>query len=252
MAADNGQGASMAGGSYEVIRSRLVATAKSLGEKTNALNTRRRNEFGGQELTVLATERVRTEHNCVPRDIVPVRGHLLLGFNVFMGLKQDRSVKDVFSLHKFGKGADGAFDFSEVPRSTDGGFLEDRGFVKDFEELYRFYKDARLNHMEKSEARLLITFKTGHTLRDVKVLRFGVDTSDRLTYLDNRGDADVVTPPTHDFEYKRATRENFVLGRHPHVNILDELFIETVGGDLTIKIENNTETGQGIYAEPVH
>jgi hypothetical protein len=252
VAAENGQGAAMAGGSYEVIRGRLLTTAKALGERANALNTRRRTEFGGQELTVLATERVRTEHNCVPRDIVPVGQHLLLGFNVFMGLKQDRSVKDAFSLHKFVRGADGAFDFGELPRSEGGGFLEDRGFVKDFEELYRFYKDARLNHLEKTEARLLATFKTGHTLRDVKVLRFGVDTSGRLTYLDNRGDADVVTPPTHDFEYARATRENFVLGRHPHVNILDELFIETVGGDLTIKIENNTETGQGIYAEPVH
>ena len=242
----------MAGGSYEVIRGRLLTTARSLGERATALNTRRRTEFGGQELVVLATERVRTEHNCVPRDIVPVGQHLLLGFNVFMGLKQDRSVKDAFSLHKFVRGADGTFDFGELPRSDGHGFLEDRGFVKDFEELYRFYKDARLNHLEKTEARLLATFKTGHTLRDVKVLRFGVDTSGRLTYLDNRGDADVMIPPTHDFEYTRATRENFVLGRHPHVNILDELFIETVGGDLTIKIENNTETGQGIYVEPVH
>ncbi len=242
----------LAGGSYEVIRGRLLTTAKSLAERANALNARRRSEFGGQELAVLATERIRTEHNCVPRDIVPVGQHLLLGFNVFMGLKQDRSVKDAFSLHKFARGADGAFDVGELPRSEAGGFLEDRGFVKDFEELFRFYKDASLSHLEKNDARLLATFKTGHTLRDVKVLRFGVDTSGRLTYLDNRGDADVVVPPTHDFEYARATRENFVLGRHPHVNILDELFIETVGGDLTIKIENNTETGQGIYAEPVH
>ena len=241
----------LAGGSYEVIRGRLLTTAKSLSERANALNTRRRAEFGGQELAVLASERIRTEHSCVPRDIVPVGPHLLVGFNVFMGLKQERSVKDVFSLHKFERGAEGGFDFGELPRSEAGGFLEDRGFVKDFEELYRFYKDAHLNHLEKNDARLLATFKTGHTLRDVKVLRFGVDTSGRLTYLDNRGDPDVVVPPTHDFQYQRATRENFVLGRHPHVNILDELFIETVGGDLTIKVENNTETGQGVYSEPV-
>jgi len=245
MAEDN---ASLAGGSYEVIRNRLLATAKTLGEKTTALNTRRRTEFGGQELTVIATERVRTEHNCVPRDMVPAGKHLLLGFNVFMGLKQERSVGDVFSLHKFEKNGD-VFDFGAVPMSEEG--LDDRRFVKDFEEIFRFYKDARLNHLEKTEARLLATFKTGHTLRDVKVLRFGVDTSGRLTYLDNRGEADVLHAPTHDFTYTRATRENFVLGRHPHVNVLDEVFIETVGGDLTVKVENNTETGQGIYAEPV-
>lgn len=243
---------SLSSGSYEVIRGRLLTTAKALGERASALNARRRTEFGGQELSLLATERVRTEHSCMARDIVPVGPHLLLGFNVFMGLKQERRVADAFSLHKFVRGADGTFDFGELPPSEAGGFLEDRGFVKDFEELFRFYKDARLNHLEKTESRLLATFQTGNTLRDVKVLRFGVDTTGRLTYLDNRGGLDVVVPPTHDFEYERATRENFVLGRHSHVNILDELFIETVGGDLTIKVENNTETGQGIYAEPVH
>lgn len=245
------ENASLAGGSYEVIRGRLLATAKSLAERANALNAQRRAEFGGQELTVLATERVRTEHNCVPRDLLPVGQHLLLGFNVFMGLKQERSVKDVFSLHKFVRGADGAFDFGELPRSEAGGFLEDRGFVRDFEELFRFYKDARLNHLEKTEARLLATFKTGQTLRDVKVLRFAVDTSGRLTYLDNRGEQDAVKAPTHDFQYTRATRDDFVTGRFPHVNVLDELFIETTGGDLTIKVEDNTESGQGIYSEPV-
>ena len=29
------------------------------------------------------------------------------------------------------------------------------------------------------------------------------------------------------------------------------MFVETVGGDLTVKVENNTESGEGIYAEPV-
>ena len=40
-------------------------------------------------------------------------------------------------------------------------------------------------------------------------------------------------------------------GLHPHISIEDRLFVETVGGDLTIKIENNTDTGEGIYSEPV-
>ena len=33
--------------------------------------------------------------------------------------------------------------------------------------------------------------------------------------------------------------------------MLDTVFVETVGGDLTVKVENNTETGLGIYSEPV-
>lgn len=242
---------SLAGGSYEVIRGRLLATAKTLGERAEGLNSRRKTEFGGQELTVLATERVRTEHNCVARDVVPVGSHLLLGFNVFMGLKQERAVRDVFSLHRCVRNDDGTFDFGEEPHTAEGGFLADAKFVKDFEELFRFYKDARLNHLEKTEARLLATFKTGQTLRDVKVLRFSVDARGALTYLDNRGDGDVVTPPLRDFEWTRLGREQYVTGRYPHVNVLDEVFVETVGGDLTIKVENNTESGQGLYSEPV-
>ena len=58
-------------------------------------------------------------------------------------------------------------------------------------------------------------------------------------------------PPSHDFEWTETTREHHVLGRHPHISIDNELFVETVGGDLTVKVENNTETGEGIYSEPV-
>ncbi|MCA3015032.1 MAG: DNA repair ATPase, partial [Myxococcaceae bacterium] len=247
----NAQESTLEGGSYEVIRGRLLAQAKALGAKVDGLNQRRRSEFGGRELTVVGSERVRTENNCVARNIVPVGKHLLLGFNVFMGLKQERAVGDVFSMHRFERTAEGGFDFSTVPNDEAGGFLEDRRFVKDFEDLFKFYKDARLDLLTKTEARLLAVFRTGQTERDVKVLRFSVDTSGRVTYVDNRGEGDVPRAPTHDFTWTQATRENFVSGRFPHVNVLDEVFIETMGGDLTVKVEDNTETGQGIYAEPV-
>jgi len=53
----------LTGGSYEVIRGRLVGTATALAERAEALNQRRRQEFGGQDLTVLATERIRTANS---------------------------------------------------------------------------------------------------------------------------------------------------------------------------------------------
>jgi len=46
-------------------------------------------------------------------------------------------------------------------------------------------------------------------------------------------------------EWTQTTREMVVHGRHPHINILDQVFIECVGGDLTVKIEDNTEDGLG-------
>ena len=39
-------------------------------------------------------------------------------------------------------------------------------------------------------------------------------------------------------------------GRFPHYSILDIVYVETTGGDFTLKVENNSSTGEGIYAEP--
>ena len=58
-------------------------------------------------------------------------------------------------------------------------------------------------------------------------------------------------PVQHEFRWVRAGREEQRPGRHPHISIMDRVFVETVGGDLTIKIEDNTNDGRGIYSEEV-
>jgi hypothetical protein len=88
---------SLEGGSYEVIRRRLLERATELGAKAEALNQKRKQLFGGGELTLVATERIRTENNCTPRDVVSVDGQLLFGFQVFIGLKNETRVQDVLS-----------------------------------------------------------------------------------------------------------------------------------------------------------
>ncbi|MCY1047004.1 DNA repair ATPase [Corallococcus sp. bb12-1] len=242
--------ATLEGGSYEVIRARLHSQADALATQANDLNGRRKALFGGTELTVIGNERVRTENNCVPRDIVSVGKYLLFGYNVFIGLKKETVVSDVFSLHRFEKTAEG-FDLSAVPPTEAGGFLADPRFVKDFGELYKYYKDAKLLQLRRRDSRLLAVFQTGQSARDLKVFRFNVDVEGRATYVDNQGERDHVYPASHDFEWTVATREQYVLGQHPHVNVLDQVFVETVKGDLTIKVEDNTSTGLGIYSEPV-
>src|SRR6478736_658708 len=87
------------GGSYEVIRRRLLEQAAELLRRAEALNARRTALFGGRELALVATERVRTENNCVPRDVVSVGGQLLFGYQVFIGLKTETRVSDVLGLH---------------------------------------------------------------------------------------------------------------------------------------------------------
>ncbi|MDG4834514.1 DNA repair ATPase [Solwaraspora sp. WMMD1047] len=249
-------GAGVDAGTYEVLRSRLADRAAELARRAERLNARRLEVFGGTELRLIGTERIRTEHNCVPRDIVSVGGLMLFGYNVFIGLKPETTIDDVFSLHHFardtadGESGDG-FRFDDVAADELPELLRDPRFQRDFAELYRYYRQARLLQLRRLDGRLLAVFQAGARTEDIRVLRWRLGTDASVEYLDNRGERDHVFPPSHDFEWVPTTRDDHVTGRHPHISIGGEVFVETVGGNLTVKIENNTETGEGIYAEPV-
>ncbi|MCQ8104020.1 DNA repair ATPase [Methylomonas sp. SURF-2] len=236
------------GEAFEVIRKRLEQQGQALQAKIDGLNASRAAEFGQTELKIIGRVRVRTENNCVPRDMVRVGQHLMLfGYNVFLGLKQETQVEDVFSLYKLVETEDG---LDVEPQNPQHGFLHEASFVADFQELYRYYKNTRLLSLHVSAERLLAVFQIGLKLEDIRVFRWQID-DDKISYIDNRGERDLPRHPAHDFEWTPTRREDHVAGKHPHVSILDQVFVETVGGDLTVKVENNTEDGLGIYREPV-
>ena len=241
----------LGGGSYDVIRARLQAHARELVQRAAALNEQRQEIFGGSELTIVGTERIRTQNNCVPRDIVSVGGRLLFGYNVFLGLKHQTVVSDVLGLYRFERGEGLRFVLEDAPELT--AFLTDPRFDREFRELYQYYKDTSLHQLQVSETQLLAVFHTGDgwARSDFKVFRWAVEPDGGLSYVDSRGERDWVAPATHDFEWQGTSRSDHILGHHPHVSIEDTVFVETVGGDLTVKVEDNTEDGEGIYREPV-
>ncbi|MEO8900143.1 MAG: DNA repair ATPase [Polyangiaceae bacterium] len=238
------------GGSYDVIRRRLLDRAAELGRRCDALNAARQRLFGGRELALLATDRVRTENNCVPRDVVSVAGHLLFGFQVFLGLKSETKPSDALSAYHFARAGE-SIEFSSTPFEGPLAFLADADFTREFSDAFRYYKDARLLQLRRTDSRLLIVTQIGASARDVKVFRFAIDAQNRVTFMDARGEEDAAPPRTHAFAWTPATREDQVSGPHPHMNILNEVFVETVGGDLTVKVENNSQDGYGVYREPV-
>lgn len=240
--------AALTGGNYEVLRARLATAGAELAKRADALNTRRKALFGGAAPQLVATERLRTEHNCVPVDLVGVGDNVLVGFDVFLGLKAETKVTDVLALHRFSK-TDSGYDTMPIPAE----FLAGAELERDFANLYRYYRDARLIQLVKRETQLLAVFQAGTTWRDAKVLRWRIEPDGKVVYVDDRGDRDhaALFPPPYDFEWKEVTRDNQVSGKHPHYNLLDTLFVECVEGDLTIKVENNTESGEGIYSELV-
>ncbi|SMF47327.1 ATPase family associated with various cellular activities (AAA) [Alteromonadaceae bacterium Bs31] len=237
------------GGAYEVLKKRLLEQGETLEQHARNLNAARLSEFGSSEMAVAARVRVRTENNCIARDIVQVGDTLLFGYNVFIGLKKETLVDDVFALFKL-KGEDENLQLEE--QATESSFLANRSFVQDFTELYRYYKHTKLVELTIKNGKLLMGFQIGERLEDIRVFRWAVSPDGKkVDYIDNRGERDIQLPPAYDFEWTECTREDAVHGRHPHVNILDKVFVEAVGGDLTIKIENNTEDGLGVYREDV-
>lgn len=255
--ADNTIDASVAeSSSYELLKKRLEAQGDQLLTKAQALNAERIAQFGQREQQLLLRTRARTEHNCVARDLAWIGGNrLLFGYNVFMGLKRETRVEDVFAIYELAHhGADAAGnpesdELVQVP--LDGSFLADPRFVSDFNELYTYYKQATLQLLRPTPEFLLAAFQIGQTAGDIRVFRWKRENDGSLRYVDNRGERDLAPPPSHDFAWTPLTREHHIGGAHPHINVLDTLFVETTGGSLTVKVENNTETGLGIYEEPV-
>ncbi len=235
-------------GSFDLLRQRLNNQGKLISDKAALLNSARLEEFGRDEMSLLARTRARTENNCVSRDLVLVGDILVLGYNVFIGLRQETRVEDVFALYRLDSSS-GQHELEPV--KLEDTFLNDSRFLNEFRELYSYYKNAQLVQLRVHQGKLLAAFKIGERMSDIRVFRWQIKDDGTVSYIDNRGERDVALPPAHDFEWLSATREQHVIGKHSHVNILDALFVESIGGDLTVKIENNTDTGLGIYAEPV-
>ncbi len=236
------------GGAYEVLRKRLSDQGSRLQAVADAMNAQRLQEFGDSRMEIVGRLRVRSEQNAVGRDVVQVGDLLLFGYNVFLGLKATTAIADVFSLYRLLQTADG---YDVTPVDIAGSFLADAQFQRDFNELYAYYKDARLLQLLVKDGKLLAAFQVGLKSTDVRVFRWRLSAEGGIEYIDTRGERDIILPPAFDFEWIKATKDMEVSGRFPHLNILDTMFVETTGGDLTIKVENNTETGTGVFNEPV-
>ncbi|GAA3398730.1 DNA repair ATPase [Cryptosporangium minutisporangium] len=234
-------------GTYEVLRNRLRAQATDLAGQVEALNARRLEVFGGTELRLAGTAQIRTTHNCVPRDIAAVGDRLLFGYNAYLGMKPETTVEDVFAVHRLVRDGD-RLEFEQLENDD---LLTQDQFVRDLAEQYRYYRESSLLQLRRLDPLLLAVFRTSPRADDNRVLRWRLELDGSADYVDNKGERDHVFPAPHDFTWVETTRNDHVLGRHPHISIAGEVFVETIGGDLTIKVENNTESGEGIYTEPV-
>ena len=231
-------------GTYEIIRDRLSAQSNDLNERLLKLNDARKEIFGSIETKLIGTDRISTENNCLSRDIISVNHtHFLFGYNVYLGLKTETLVSDVFSCYSYDTE-------KHLFQKEACSFLEDENFKVDFANLYKYYKGTRFVKFAEIGPHVFMVFQIGKTSSDVKTFKWA-KTEKGLSYLDNRSDHEYVYPNQHEFQWKRAVRDMHRKGEHPHISIEDRVFVETIGGDLTIKVEDNTNSGKGIYEEAV-
>ncbi len=233
------------GGAYEVIRARLDQHAALLRERVEALNAARHEVFGSIPTELLSTGHVGTSHNCVARDLVSLGGDLyLLGYNIQFGLKQTTELADVFALCRL----DGERGFQTIPLES---VLGDATFNEDFLSLFRYYRNTVFVKFMLIGPHLHMKMRIGKSEDDFKTFKWRVPGNGTLEYLGNRSEHECRYPEPVEFQWKRAHRDMHRAGEHPHISVDDRVFVETIGGDLTIKVEDNTSSGQGIYSEPV-
>ncbi len=233
-------------GAYEVIRQRLDKHGAELHRRLDLLNADRKSEFGGIDTALLATTRLTTDNNCVPRDMTAIGPRrFLFGYNVHLGLRTTMRVEDVFAVYDYRPE-----DHTVHPNKDS--LLSDPAFTEDFNYLYRYYKNASFLMFHRIGPHLYLAMQAGRDAAEVKTFKWLVDDeAGTLKYLGSRFDHEFVFPAHQEFEWRKARREMYRHGLHPHISIEDRVFVECLGGDLTVKVENNTGSGRGIYSEPV-
>jgi hypothetical protein len=231
----------MENSTYEVIKNRLTKQGSDLKERIEKLNASRIEVFGSIETKLLKSERIITENNCIPRDMAPVEDAFIFGYNVNIGLKSKVELSDVFSIYKY---KEGTFQKETL------GLIDDDQFLKDFDDLYKYYKNTFFAKFTIIDFYLYMIFQTGKNPTDIKAFKWLIK-GDKLIYVDCRSEHEVKFVSNNEFNFVKATRDDQRSGLYPHVSIVDKVFVETLGGDLTIKVEDNTDIGKGIYSEAV-
>lgn len=237
------------GSAFETIKRRLKEQGGQLRERVSRLNQAREEIFGSAGMNVRGRARVRTENNAIARDVVRLGDKLLFGFNLQLGLRKTLVIEDVFRLYHLSDG-DGGFEMTEA--AIEGSFLKDDRFATDFRELQQYYNTATLSQLVILKGMLLMAFRIGDKLDDLRVFRWELKPDGEVSrYIDNRGERDLSFPERFSFPWNTVGRDSQVQGRSPHLNIADTLFVDNLRGNITFKVENNTSTGEGIYSDSV-
>lgn len=228
-------------GAYEIIRKRLLTQKDFLSERLTKLNDARKEVFNSTNFALSANQRITTENTCVARGIIAFDKLCIFGYNVHFGLRTDIQLSDVFSIYLFQEN-------QFIPQPLD--LINDQNFFTDFQNLYKYYRDSIFSKFRRTDNYLYMVFQTSKSAQDLKAFKWLIKDG-KLIYQDDRSIHEVKKADQFDFEWQKTSIDDRRLGKFPHISILDKIFIEAIGGDITFKIEDNTDSGKGIFTEKV-
>lgn len=228
-------------GTYEIIQNRLNEQKNDLIQRLQQLNESRKNIFGGVDFSLIANERISTDHSCIAKDIYSLGNQLIFGSNAHLGLQTEINISDVFSIYKINNNRFEPQDYA---------LINDEVFIDEFKNLYKYYRNTFFARFTFTENYLYMVFQLSESTTDIKAFKWLIK-ENQLIYVDSRSASETSYPQQHAFVWTRATRDMQRSGKHPHISLADKVFVESIGGDITIKVEDNTDTGKGIYSEDV-
>lgn len=235
------QNNSLDAGAYEIIRKRLLTQKDVLLDHLQQLNQARKEIFNSTTFALKANQRITTENNCVARGIIALDNICIFGYNVHFGLRTEIKLDDVFSIYKF---EDNQFILQKLD------LISDKNFITDYQNLYKYYRDSIFSKFRRTENYLYMIFQTSKNADDLKAFKWLIKDG-KLEYQDDRSIHEVKLASQYEFDWTKTTLEDRRLGKFPHISILEKVFIEAINGDITFKIEDNTDSGKGIYSEKV-
>ncbi len=226
---------------YEQIRQRLNQQGAQLEKLTAALNTARLTEFSSANaMEVMGQAQLLTKNKGIARDIVQAGNYVLFAQNPQRVEQKVIVLEDVFSLYQ--PEAHEEKPIALKPLALEDSFLTENSFSHEFGDIFAYYQYAQLSQLRVEENKLLIAFQIGEDINDVRVFRWLIDLDGELSYLDNRGKADIRLPDPLVLTWQAIGHDDIVHGREPYLMILDTLLIKVLAGQLTLEISPNQAT----------
>ncbi len=232
--------------SYDLLMGRLRETGATLRSVAAALNDQRAEVFATRPMTLAEAERFRTETPSTPTDLVVVGDMALLAHDPVVSGK--RGVTDLFTLYRLECVADADWDVLPVAPGSPGWFLADPSFGRDFEELITYYADARVDALRIVDDSLLMVFRIGDQLTDVRVLRWRVADGE-AHYLDAYGEVPAAVPD--DVEWTTVGREAISAGRDPELDLHGLIMLDLTGGELVARVPDPVSGPRVVLRESV-